>query len=132
MIIGMDSDDADVFEQTFRFISEARISVPRIHILTPVPGTPLYESFDRDKRLIHRDFGRYSGGQVVFTPALISAEDLQRGYWDLYEKLFSWREILRRTWRNPARLGILMRGIVWSTNLHYRNHVKRRITPGIV
>ena len=132
MIIGMDADDQSVFQDTYQFIRDARISVPRIHILTPVPGTPLYESYEREGRLIHDDFSSYSGGQVVFNPARMSAEELQRGYWKLYEKVFSWSDIVRRTLRNPAGLETIMRGIIWSTNLHYRNHIKRRITPGIV
>ncbi|MDH3455599.1 MAG: B12-binding domain-containing radical SAM protein [Gemmatimonadota bacterium] len=132
MIIGLDGDDRSVFERTFRFLIENAISVPRVHILTPVPGTPLYDEMEQDGRLLTQDFGRFTGGYVTFRPKRLSVEELQVGYWNLYRKLFSWRSILRRAGHNRASLGPYMRAVVWAVNLHYRNHIHRRITPGIV
>ncbi|CAN5568690.1 radical SAM protein [soil metagenome] len=132
MIIGMDGDDASVFQRTFDFIMQNEIMVPRIHILTPVPGTPLYERMQREGRMISEDFGRYSGGQVIFRPRHLDPEELQAGYWKLYEQVFSRRNILKRFWRNRAALGPYMRAFIMGVNLHYRNHIHHRITPGIV
>lgn len=132
MIVGLDGDDGSVFRRTYEFIIRARISVPRVHIITPVPGTPLFSRMERQGRILTREFGRYSGGQVVFAPNRLSAAELQNGYWALYERLFTWRNILRRTGLNRARLGPFMRAVVLGTNLHYRNHIHHRITPGIV
>ncbi len=77
MIIGLDEDDGSVFQRTYDFLMENRISVPRIHILTPVPGTPLYDRMAAEGRLVSREFGRYSGGQVVFRPRRLDPEQLQ-------------------------------------------------------
>jgi radical SAM superfamily enzyme YgiQ (UPF0313 family) len=132
MIIGLDGDDNSVFNKTYDFIMENRISVPRVHILTPVPGTPLYEQMQNEGRIINNDFGRYSGGQVVFRPKNIAAEDLQRNYWKLYEALFTFPSIVKRMWSSPLALYSLMRVFVMGVNLHYRNHINNRITPGIV
>lgn len=132
MMIGLDDDDSSVFQKTYEFIMDSRISVPRVHILTPVPGTPLYERLEQDGRLVSRDFGRYSGGQVVFRPLKISADQLQAGYWELYERLFSWRATLRRVGPNRARLGPYMRAFVMGVNMHYRSNIHHRICPGIV
>jgi radical SAM superfamily enzyme YgiQ (UPF0313 family) len=132
MIVGLDGDDPSVFERTYRFIVDNRISVPRVHIMTPVPGTPLYDRMEREGRLLSSDFGRFSGGQVVFRPLSIRPEELQDGYWRLYQRLFTWPGIVRRLARNPARLGPFMRAFVTGVNLHYRRHVQHRICPGIV
>ena len=132
MIIGMDGDDNSVFEKTYEFIMNNRISVPRVHILTPVPGTPMYAEMESDNRIINHDFNRYSGGQVVYRPKNIKAEDLQKNYWKLYEHLFRPASILKRVSGSPFRMGALMRVFVMAVNLHYRNHIKHRITPGIV
>lgn len=132
MIIGLDGDDATVFGRTYDFIMKAGISVPRVHILTPVPGTPLYDRMRGEGRIRHFDFDRYSGGQVVYQPRNLSPGELQSGYWELYERLFSWRGILHRVWRNRASLGPFMRAVVLVTNMHYRYHIHHRITPGIV
>jgi len=132
MMIGLDYDDWSVFDRTFRFIQDNHISVPRVHIVTPVPGTPLFARMQREQRLVHTDFGRYSGGQAVFQPRWCSPAELQREYWRLYERLFTWKAVLTRILRNRASLDIYMRGVVWAVNLHYRSHVHHRICPGIV
>ncbi len=132
MIIGMDGDDNSVFQKTYDFIMGNRISVPRVHILTPVPGTPLYGEMEQEGRIINREFGRYSGGQVVFRPKNIKADDLQENYWKLYEALFTRTGIFKRTLGSPFALGSMMRIFVMGVNLHYRNHIRHRITPGIV
>jgi radical SAM superfamily enzyme YgiQ (UPF0313 family) len=132
MIIGLDGDDESIFERTFDFIMDNKISVPRVHILTPVPGTPLYDQMQREDRIVSNDFDRYSGGQVVYRPRHLSPEALQAGYWKLYGKLFSWRAILHRAGRNRVSLGSFMRAFIMGVNLHYRRHIHHRICPGIV
>jgi radical SAM superfamily enzyme YgiQ (UPF0313 family) len=132
MIVGLDGDDPSVFARTLDFLLENEISVPRVHIMTPIPGTPLYRRLRDEGRLLSEDLARYSGGQVVVRPRNIDAEALQAGYWALYERLFSVRGIARRLRRNHATLGPYMRAFVLGVNLHYRRHVHHRITPGIV
>ncbi|HAD83068.1 MAG: hypothetical protein A2509_01760 [Candidatus Edwardsbacteria bacterium RIFOXYD12_FULL_50_11] len=132
MIIGFDGDDETVFERTYDFIMKNRISVPRIHILTPVPGTEIRSRLKSEGRITSDDFSCYSGGQVVFQPRAFSAARLQAEYWRLYQRLFSLPAIFHRTVHNNASLDIFTRIFVIGTNLHYRRHIKKRICPGIV
>ena len=132
MILGMDGDDDSVFQRTYDFVMDNRISVPRIHILTPIPGTPMYRELEDAGRILSQDFDRYSGGQVVFRPAKIDPEELQKNYWKLYRHLFTAKAILRRMAGIPLKMGPTMRGVILAVNLHYRNHIDRGITPGIV
>ncbi|MGH7447248.1 MAG: B12-binding domain-containing radical SAM protein [Longimicrobiales bacterium] len=132
MIIGMDGDDDSVFERTYAFIMDNRISVPRVHIMTPVPGTPLHRRLAQENRLIDVAFEQYTGGTVTFRPRHIDPVTLQNEYWKLYHRLFTWRAILHRVGRNRAGLGPYMRALVAGVNLHYRSHIHHRITPGIV
>jgi radical SAM superfamily enzyme YgiQ (UPF0313 family) len=132
MIIGMDGDDHSVFQKTYDFIMNNRISVPRVHILTPVPGTPLYSEMEQEGRIINREFGRYSGGQVVFRPKNIPPDELQKNYWKLYESLFTPAGIFRRLQGSPFSIKTMMPLVVMAVNLHYRYHIRHRITPGIV
>jgi len=132
MIIGFDTDDFSVFENTFDFIQENRIAVPRVHILTPVPGTPLFEEMEQSGRIIRRDFGSYSGSKAVFEPSWIESSDLEKRYWQLYEKLFSRRSIYQRLVPAQTSQSLYMRAIIWAANIRYRYHVKARISPGIL
>lgn len=132
MMVGLDGDDATVFDRTVDFLMAHRISVPRIHVVTPVPGTPLWAELERDGRILTRDLRDFTGGKVVFRPRRLSPEALQAGFWSMYERLFTWRAIAHRLGSNPSRLGPLLRAFVAGVNLHYRGHVRRRVCPGIV
>jgi radical SAM superfamily enzyme YgiQ (UPF0313 family) len=132
MMIGLDADDDTVFERTFSFIMDNAISVPRVHILTPIPGTPLFDELRQAGRIVSQEFDRFTGGQVVYRPRHLTPAALEAGYWQLYERLFSWSSIWRRIARNRASLAPYMRALVLAVNLHYRRHIRHRITPGIV
>jgi radical SAM superfamily enzyme YgiQ (UPF0313 family) len=132
MVIGLDGDDSSIFQRTFDFIIKNKISVPRVHIITPVPGTPLYENLKREGRILPTHFSDYTGGKVVFRPNHFQPKDLEKGYWKLYEKLFSWPAIFRRVIPNRACLDPYMRAVVWITNFKYRRHIHHRISPGIL
>lgn len=132
MIIGLDGDDASVFERSYRFIVENKISIPRVHIITPIPGTDLYREMLHENRITSRDFSRYSGGKVNFVPKNIHPDILQTEYWKLYNQLFSWHSILKRIFKNQANLGLYMQAVVWAVNLRYKYHIHHKICPGIV
>ena len=132
MMVGLDGDDDSVFQRTYDFLMDNRIGTPRIHIFTPVPGTPAYEEMDQNGRIVHKDFNLYSGGNVIFKPKNFQPEDLQKQYWKLYEELFKPSAIYKRVAKNEASLGPLMRAFVIGVNFHYKWHIKRRICPGIV
>lgn len=132
MILGLDGDDEQVFENTFNFLMENNISLPRMYILTPVPGTSMFNELESEGRIFDYDYLKYVGGSVVYHPKKMSADTLQKGYWSLYKKLYSTKNIFKRLKSNPAKLGLYMRGFVLGTNLIYQNHIRRGITPGIV
>jgi radical SAM superfamily enzyme YgiQ (UPF0313 family) len=132
MILGLDGDDETIFERTYRFLMDMKIAVPRVHILTPVPGTPLFAKLWQHNRITSTEFADYTGGKVVFRPAGLDPDILEKRYWQLYQRLFKWTSILRRVWPNHARLGLYMRAVVWISNIRYHFHIKRRISPGIL
>ncbi len=132
MMVGLEGDDAGVFDRTYDFLMRNEIAVPRIHIVTPVPGTPLWQRLEREGRIVCRDFSRYTGGRIVFRPRTMPAEQIEREYWALYRRLFSLRAIGHRVAHNPAGLGPFMRAFTIGVNFHYRGHIRRGIPPGIV
>ena len=99
-VFGFDHDTPDVFEKTVKWIEENRLACSTFHILTPYPGTPLFRQFEKEQRILHRDWNRYDTSHVVFQPRNMSVEELQSGYEWCYQKLFSARSILRRCPKN--------------------------------
>jgi radical SAM superfamily enzyme YgiQ (UPF0313 family) len=95
-VLGFDHDDANVFDRTVEWIEDNRLECATFHILTPYPGTPLFDELEQQGRIVHRDWRLYDTAQVVFEPSRMTAEELHAGYVRCYERLFSHRSIWRR------------------------------------
>ena len=50
------------------------------NVLTPVPGTALYERDNHTGRIFDRDWANYDGKHVVFSPSRVTPEQLQEGF----------------------------------------------------
>ncbi|MBI4682991.1 MAG: B12-binding domain-containing radical SAM protein [Nitrospirae bacterium] len=103
-ILGLDDDGPSVFKKTFDFIMENNIDAAQFHILTPFPGTELYNSFEKEGRIIDRDWAKYHTGEVIFRPGNMSIDELQRGYWWIFRKTYTIGNILRRSFRSPGSI----------------------------
>jgi len=132
MMLGMDEDDPSVFQETIDFLVRNRISVPRLHIITPIPGTPLHQRWKAEGRIFENDWSRYTGGTVVFHPKKMTAEELQEKYWWTYERLFSLGTLFKRFFLKKRIKGFLIPLFLLGVNFRYRSHISKRICPGIV
>lgn len=102
-VFGMDQDGPDVFDRTVDWAIEEGIETATFHIMTPYPGTGLYRQIAQQDRIVHSDWDLYDTRHVVFRPARMTAEQLERGYWRAYERFYRWRSILRAAGRKPER-----------------------------
>jgi radical SAM superfamily enzyme YgiQ (UPF0313 family) len=103
LIFGLDHDDEGVFERTLRFCERNRIELPSFFVLTPLPGTPLFQRMESEGRLLHKDWGKYNGATVVFKPKLMTEETLQRGFNWVCKEAYSWGSIFKRVFHPQQR-----------------------------
>ena len=106
-IFGFDSDNDSVFKKTVNFIERNRIELASFSILTPLPGTRLYKRMEEEGRIIERDWAKYTCGEVVFRPKLLSVSQLQNGYYWARKRVSSYGSIFRRTLLHPRKTAIL-------------------------
>ena len=103
-VFGFDHDDDSVFERTLEFASSVKLDDASFHILMPYPGTEVFRKFRQEGRLKYtnypEDWGKYSRGNVVYEPKLMSADALERGYKEVVRSFYSIRSICHRL-RNP-------------------------------
>jgi radical SAM superfamily enzyme YgiQ (UPF0313 family) len=114
-VFGHDHDAPDVFEQTVQFCIDAAIDLPRFAILTPFPGTPLYQRFEREGRILTRNWELYDGQHVVFRPRQMTPHALQSGHERAWRAVYSYRSIARRLTAARTRIPIAI-----MANLGYR------------
>lgn len=110
IIFGFDDHDEGIFEATARFLERCAPSLTTYHLLTPYPGTALFNRFDKEGRLLHKDWSRYNHAEVVYRPRLMSPERLYRGWAEARREAYTWPAIFTRVAKNPH-------GII--TNLAY-------------
>ena len=67
-VLGADSDTAETIRETARFARKHDISTLMLNILTPLPGTPLFDELDAKGRIFDRHWDLFDGQHVVFTP----------------------------------------------------------------
>ena len=103
LIFGLDHDDEGVCERTLRFCERNRIELPSFFLLTPLPGTPLFQRMEAEERLLHKDWEKYNGATVVFKPKLMTEETLQRGFNWVTKEAYSWGSIAKRVFHPQQR-----------------------------
>lgn len=95
-VFGLDGDDKTVFDETVKWIIDNKIETVTSHILTPYPGTELYEKLLKENRITCFDYSKYNTSNVVFIPQNMTAEELRKGYLRVYKKVYSFKNIFKR------------------------------------
>jgi radical SAM superfamily enzyme YgiQ (UPF0313 family) len=100
-VVGLENDTPETFARTVEFIERNRLEVAIPLILAPLPGTGIHEQFDREGRLIDRDWRNYDSGSVVYRPRGMSTRELFEGQRWAFEQILSLGSIRRRLLRAP-------------------------------
>jgi radical SAM superfamily enzyme YgiQ (UPF0313 family) len=95
-VLGLDGDGPEVFDAVHRFVEETQPFDVQLTVMTPFPGTPLYERLLREGRILHvGDWARCTLFDVNFQPARMSVKQLEEGLLRIGLPLFS-EEAMRR------------------------------------
>lgn len=95
-MLGGECDDETIFQRTVDFINHNYISFSLINIVVPPPGTRLFQRLDKERRILHKDWSKYSGEYVCFKPNLMTPEQLQRGFNKVLREIYSYDAIYKR------------------------------------
>jgi radical SAM superfamily enzyme YgiQ (UPF0313 family) len=108
-VFGFDHDGPEVFDRTLEFIVNQRLECATFHILTPYPGTPLFQALEEQGRILTRDWSQYDTAHAVFRPAHMTVEQLEQGYRSAYRNLYSWSNVLARCPRSDSPIASVAR-----------------------
>ncbi len=97
-IFGSDGDDPSVFQRVAEFCEEAKIDAVVFAILTPYPGTRLYDQYTSEDRILSRNWDLYDMGHVVFRPMGMTVEQLQEGHDWANRRFYSLSSMFKRFW----------------------------------
>lgn len=102
IVIGNDGDRCDIFDKTIDFFNLSMIDVPTMQLITPLPGTRLFEKLKREKRLLYTNFPEdwqyyTTNGRLTYIPLYLSRKQTEEGYKYMVKKLFSRKAIMYRS-----------------------------------
>ena len=95
-IFGFDSDDWRDCMAAVRFAQRADLCMSCYPILTPYPGTEIFEQYRRQGRLTTTDWDKYNGATVVFEPAKMTVSQLRHAQMAAFWEFYSPRSAFKR------------------------------------
>jgi len=105
IVFGFDNDTPSIFGDTVDFLEETGVENATFNILTPYPGTPLFDRLDAQGRILTRDWPKYNGRtDVVFQPKQMSTGEILAGFRYANRRFYSLPSVAKRLWRSRVQL----------------------------
>jgi len=114
LVFGFDDDELSVFDETLEFLHKTKIPSATFNILTPYPGTDLYERLKAQNRLITENWDFYDHCTVTYHPKNMTIDKLYEGYEYTKKNFYSLSRIVSRfpaNIRNPVLFAIANTGL---------------------
>ncbi|MCF8228339.1 MAG: B12-binding domain-containing radical SAM protein [Bacteroidales bacterium] len=125
-ILGLESDTATSIRKRVDYILNSAVDAMQVTILTPLPGTVLYERLEKSGKLLYTnypaDWERYNVTELVYQPDHIGIEEFQHvtseGWNTLYNSKALSKRIIKtaKATRNPDAAKW-----AYSANVQYHN-----------
>lgn len=125
-MFGFDHDKKDVFKKTAQMIKDIDIDDAYLYIVTPYPGTDLYEQYKKEERILTDDLMKYGWYNSTFKPKHMTSAELEQGIKDTYRDI-NWhfiKQLPRKTWfwrklalKNPHLAHVITSGQLKKVNV---------------
>jgi radical SAM superfamily enzyme YgiQ (UPF0313 family) len=79
-VLGFDEDTVDIFHTMQAHIGELGMDAVNFALLTPYPGTPLFNRLEKEGRILTKDWSKYNRKNVVFQPKNMTKKELEEGF----------------------------------------------------
>ncbi|MBW1917075.1 MAG: B12-binding domain-containing radical SAM protein [Deltaproteobacteria bacterium] len=116
-VFGSEEDNPQVIKETVKFSRRLDLDSLQYLILTPLPGTPVYDELEAQNRIICRDWSRYDAHHTVFLPRQMTPYELQWETFKAMKRFYSWSSAVKRLIRRDYFMAML--------KIHGRLHLKR-------
>lgn len=125
-IYGMESDNPESLKKRTQYILSSSVDVTQASVMTPLPGTRLFDKINKEDRLLchnfPKDWQHFHFSDVVFSPARMSPKELADMTNEAYHEICSMHTLRKkfiRTWWNTRSLRCAV--WAWNSNLNYRS-----------
>ena len=126
-VFGSEEDHYQVIRDTVKVSRQLDLDSLQYLILTPVPGTPVFEELEKQNRIICRDWSQYDGHHIVFQPRQFTPYELQKETIRAMKKFYSWRSVVKRLISRDwfyVKLKAYGRILLWRSRFDKSNYVQ--------
>ncbi|HUE70986.1 MAG TPA: B12-binding domain-containing radical SAM protein, partial [Pirellulaceae bacterium] len=104
-IVGAEGETRGSLDRLANFILDSPLAEVQLTLQTPFPGTGLYRRLrDQGRLLPERDWSHYTLFDVTYQPDAISVAELEQGFRDVVQAVFSQEAAARRSQNRRAIL----------------------------
>ena len=115
-MFGFDMDKPTIFDETLKAIKKMNIDICDFCVLTPFPGTPIFHRFEKENRILTKDWKNYDLKTVVFKPKQMTPNELHNGLQKMYTGFYSIPYSIRRITRG-LKLGLYPFFLIMARNV---------------
>jgi radical SAM superfamily enzyme YgiQ (UPF0313 family) len=127
-VFGFDHDDKSIFEKTLSFLEKTKTPSATFNILTPYPGTAVFERFKKEGRLLSQNWQDYNHRTVVFRPKNLTPDELAEGFIWLGKNFYTKTSIFSRFFYNLGH-PLLYLSLNWGHRKDYKNKEAENCLP---
>ncbi len=120
IIVGFENERPEHFDQLNDFLLQAKIPFLCTYILTPVPGSKLYDKYYGSKENEAPAWENFDGCHVTLPATPERKEEVEKKYWEIQKQFYSWPSIIRRL-LFPTHLAMIFSN--WLTGKKVRKHI---------
>ena len=122
-IVGFDSDDKSCFDRVLDFAIKSKMEAADFGVLTPYPGTVLYERLKKEQRLIHDHWWlKYKSEDIVYIPKQMTREELYEGWISMMREYYTIPSTFRRCSTGIKRRSLFANALNYKVNMGYRRN----------
>lgn len=96
-IFGLDNDTPDIFDKTLQAMNDFGLDEASFSILTPYPGTPLFNRMGKEGRITNYNWTDFDEGKVNYKPLKMTEKELLAGIRRVSLEFYSIKNCLKRS-----------------------------------
>jgi radical SAM superfamily enzyme YgiQ (UPF0313 family) len=122
-VLGFDEDDEANLEKTVWSAKRSKLDFACFNFLTPLPGTDVYEAFERDGRLTSKNWADYNMANLVFRPIRVTDKVLKEKVRKAWLEFYSLRSLIHRLGLSLGKIRLF----IWLVNLALCFYTRKKL-----
>ncbi len=125
-IMGLENDSPDDLVNRANYIIGSSVDAIQTTIMTPLPGTALFNRLKQENRLLYTNFpadwSKYHFGEVVYKPSLMTPHELSDCIHEQFIRMYEPKSLKRRMIQSLKNTHNAVTSTwAYASNLQYRN-----------